>query len=150
MYTYYVCYVKTRSCLNSINILRRQEKAAKLNTCFCDGAEDYDCTAIHRNMDELCFHRPPQHHKYREHEHQKSSILRPGDAATVSSASKASGSSDVNGDVNFGSGNAAQTNKTPESGAARATSWQLLLVGLVLLLQTPLLCQSTRGNQSFH
>lgn len=42
-------------CRNSINILRRQEKAAKLNTCICDGAEDFDCKGIHRNMNWLCF-----------------------------------------------------------------------------------------------
>ncbi|KAF6216461.1 hypothetical protein GE061_000803 [Apolygus lucorum] len=42
-------------CENSINILRRQEKAAKLNTCFCNGREDYDCDAIRRNMETMCF-----------------------------------------------------------------------------------------------
>lgn len=42
-------------CRNSINILTRQEKAAKLNTCICDGSEDYDCRGIHRNMNRLCF-----------------------------------------------------------------------------------------------
>ncbi|XP_063908017.1 growth arrest-specific protein 1-like isoform X2 [Zophobas morio] len=47
-------------CKNSINILRRQEKAAKLTTCLCDGLEDYDCQAIQRNMDRLCFHK--HHH----------------------------------------------------------------------------------------
>ncbi|KAJ8673749.1 hypothetical protein QAD02_005011 [Eretmocerus hayati] len=56
----------TKRCRNSINILRRQEKAAKLNTCFCDGAEEYDCKAIHRNMDELCFNKPHIQHNYEE------------------------------------------------------------------------------------
>lgn len=43
-------------CLNSINILRRQEKAAKLATCQCDGLEDYDCPRVQANMARLCFH----------------------------------------------------------------------------------------------
>ncbi|XP_012263320.1 growth arrest-specific protein 1-like isoform X2 [Athalia rosae] len=54
----------TYRCRNSINILRRQEKAAKLNTCICDGAEDYDCKGIHRNMNRLCFGKI--HHDYHE------------------------------------------------------------------------------------
>ncbi|KAK0181353.1 hypothetical protein PV327_003645 [Microctonus hyperodae] len=45
----------THRCRNSIDILTRQEKAAKLNTCICDGAEDYDCKGIHYNMNLLCF-----------------------------------------------------------------------------------------------
>ncbi|KAJ8954813.1 hypothetical protein NQ314_007016 [Rhamnusium bicolor] len=52
----------TPRCHNSINILRRQEKAAKLTTCKCDGLEDYDCYAIQRNMDKLCFHKHSRHH----------------------------------------------------------------------------------------
>ncbi|KAK2580420.1 hypothetical protein KPH14_006170 [Odynerus spinipes] len=54
----------TRRCRNSISILTRQEKAAKLNTCLCDGSEEYDCKAIHRNMNLLCFGKI--HHDYRE------------------------------------------------------------------------------------
>lgn len=56
----------TLRCNNSISILRRQEKAAKLTTCRCDGTEDYDCHAIQKNMERLCFHKhqrvhhPPQ------------------------------------------------------------------------------------------
>ena len=42
-------------CRNSINILKRQEKADKLNTCICDSSEDYDCRAIHRNINSLCY-----------------------------------------------------------------------------------------------
>lgn len=45
----------TLRCKNSISILRRQEKAAKLSTCVCDGSEDYDCPSILDNMDRLCF-----------------------------------------------------------------------------------------------
>jgi len=47
----------TRRCHNSISILRRQEKAAKLDTCRCDGNEDYDCPKIQANMARLCFHK---------------------------------------------------------------------------------------------
>ncbi|XP_061931684.1 growth arrest-specific protein 1-like isoform X1 [Apis cerana] len=51
-------------CRNSINILTRQEKAARLNTCQCDGFEEYDCKGIHRNMNLLCFGKI--HHGYRD------------------------------------------------------------------------------------
>lgn len=54
----------THRCRNSINILRRQEKADKLNTCYCDGAEDYDCKSIHRNMNVLCYKK--SHHIYHD------------------------------------------------------------------------------------
>ncbi|XP_043277439.1 growth arrest-specific protein 1-like [Venturia canescens] len=54
----------TPRCRNSIGILSRQEKAAKLNTCLCDGAEEYDCKGIHRNMNYLCFGKI--HHDYHE------------------------------------------------------------------------------------
>lgn len=54
----------TRRCRNSINILMRQEKAAKLSTCLCDGSEEYDCKEIHHNMNSLCFGKI--HHDYRE------------------------------------------------------------------------------------
>lgn len=47
----------THRCQNSINILRRQEKAAKLKTCKCSGHEDYDCPVIQANMARLCFHK---------------------------------------------------------------------------------------------
>lgn len=36
-----------------------QEKAAKLDSCWCDGREDYDCPAIRSNMARLCFHQEP-------------------------------------------------------------------------------------------
>ncbi|KAK9886579.1 hypothetical protein WA026_017508 [Henosepilachna vigintioctopunctata] len=45
----------TTRCNNSIAILRRQEKAAKLSTCRCDGTEDFDCLTIQKNMERLCF-----------------------------------------------------------------------------------------------
>lgn len=45
----------TNRCRNSISILERQEKAAKLKTCKCDGNEEYDCPRIQHNMARLCF-----------------------------------------------------------------------------------------------
>ncbi|XP_014292414.1 growth arrest-specific protein 1 [Halyomorpha halys] len=42
-------------CKNSIDILRRQEKAAKLDTCICNGYEEYNCLSIRKNMKRLCF-----------------------------------------------------------------------------------------------
>ncbi|XP_066599059.1 growth arrest-specific protein 1-like [Prorops nasuta] len=54
----------THRCRNSISILQKQEKAAKLNNCICDGTEDYDCRGIHRNMNVLCFGK--LHHDYHE------------------------------------------------------------------------------------
>lgn len=51
----------TLRCKNSISILRRQEKAAKLSSCVCDGSEDYDCPAILNNMERLCFHHQKPH-----------------------------------------------------------------------------------------
>lgn len=44
-------------CKNSIAILRKQEKAAKLDTCRCDGREEYDCPRIRANMAKLCFNK---------------------------------------------------------------------------------------------
>lgn len=46
-------------CKNSINILRRQEKAAKLDSCICNGREEYDCLSIRRNMERMCFQKKP-------------------------------------------------------------------------------------------
>ena len=44
-------------CNNSISILQRQEKAAQLETCQCDGSEPFDCAVIKSNMARLCFHK---------------------------------------------------------------------------------------------
>lgn len=41
------------------SFLSPQEKAAKLDSCWCDGREDYDCPAIRANMARLCFHQEP-------------------------------------------------------------------------------------------
>ncbi|XP_056630023.1 growth arrest-specific protein 1-like [Diorhabda carinulata] len=61
----------TARCNNSINILRKQEKAAKLKTCKCDGFEDYDCHGIQRNMDKLCFHKHSKHRNQTHHENKE-------------------------------------------------------------------------------
>lgn len=45
-------------CKNSISILQRQEKAAKLATCRCVGYGAADCRAAHQNRERLCY---PQH-----------------------------------------------------------------------------------------
>ena len=45
----------TKRCMNSINILRRQTGADKLESCYCDGTEDFPCRNIKSNMDKLCF-----------------------------------------------------------------------------------------------
>ena len=39
----------------SINILKRQAAATKLESCYCEGTEDFDCVGIKMNMEELCF-----------------------------------------------------------------------------------------------
>lgn len=50
----------SRRCNNSISILQRQERAAKLQTCACDGDAQTraGCVDIKRNMNELCFDKP--------------------------------------------------------------------------------------------
>lgn len=45
----------TDRCMNSISILRRQKAASKLETCYCDGTENFDCVNIKTNMEALCF-----------------------------------------------------------------------------------------------
>ena len=48
----------TERCKNSINILRRQDKAAKLSHCHCQPNEYLDeflCSDIKQNMENLCF-----------------------------------------------------------------------------------------------
>ena len=42
-------------CKNSLNILKRQASASKLEKCYCDGTEDFDCVNIKTNMEELCY-----------------------------------------------------------------------------------------------
>lgn len=45
----------TLRCNNSLSILDRQDKAAKLRTCLCDGTEDFPCQRIQDNTRRLCF-----------------------------------------------------------------------------------------------
>lgn len=47
----------SHKCLNAIEILRKQEKAAPLTGCQCDGNEDYDCPRMQNNLARLCFHK---------------------------------------------------------------------------------------------
>lgn len=47
----------THKCRNALEILRRQEKSMKLQSCMCDGKEEYDCPQIRANMAKLCFHK---------------------------------------------------------------------------------------------
>ena len=44
-------------CKNSLRILSRQQHANKLRHCMCDGSEDYDCSAVKTNTEEMCFHK---------------------------------------------------------------------------------------------
>lgn len=50
-------------CRNSIEILMKQEKAAPLTTCQCDGNEDYDCPRMQSNLERLCFRKPHEGHR---------------------------------------------------------------------------------------
>lgn len=44
----------TFTCKHSLDILNRQEKAAKLKTCFCEGGEDFACQRIKQTTEQLC------------------------------------------------------------------------------------------------
>lgn len=50
-----LCYRCSFRCNNSLAILQRQAKAAKLATCECDGTEPFDCEGIKNNTARLCF-----------------------------------------------------------------------------------------------
>ena len=39
----------------SNNILKRQAAATILESCYCEGTEDFDCVGIKMNMEELIF-----------------------------------------------------------------------------------------------
>lgn len=47
-------------CRNSVQILRKQEKAAALTACQCDG-NDYRCARIQDNLARFCFHKAKNH-----------------------------------------------------------------------------------------
>ncbi|CAH2042286.1 unnamed protein product, partial [Iphiclides podalirius] len=49
-------------CLNSIEILKKQDKAAALTECRCDGDEDFDCPRMQSNLARLCFHKHQKNH----------------------------------------------------------------------------------------
>lgn len=50
----------TNRCKNSLSILERQEKAAKLRTCYCDGTEDFPCKRVKYNTERYCYGRKPK------------------------------------------------------------------------------------------
>ena len=52
----------TIRCNNSRSILYRQEKAAKLINCACEGNEEFDCVTIRQNTERLCFNRDIPYH----------------------------------------------------------------------------------------
>ncbi|XP_026742327.1 growth arrest-specific protein 1-like [Trichoplusia ni] len=52
----------SNKCLNSIEILRKQDKAAALTACTCDG-NDYDCPRMQNNLARLCYHKMKNHTK---------------------------------------------------------------------------------------
>merc|ERR1712107_202353 len=45
----------SKKCKNSLDIMLRKKSAAKLTTCYCEGTEDYDCSAVRLHTDVLCF-----------------------------------------------------------------------------------------------
>lgn len=52
----------SNKCLNSIEILRNQEKAAALSSCYCDGYDEYECSRTMKNLNRLCFHKHKKGH----------------------------------------------------------------------------------------
>lgn len=52
----------TSRCNNSLSILYRQAKAAKLINCACEGNEEFDCVRIRQNTERLCFNRDVPYH----------------------------------------------------------------------------------------
>lgn len=74
----------------------RQEKAAKLTNCKCDGSEEYDCRAIQKNMQRLCFrkHKRPRHgfknessiivHHHVDNNHKEKTVTKHRKTTTIS------------------------------------------------------------------
>jgi len=58
------------------SILRRQEAASKLETCYCDGTENFECHAMKSNMERLCFNPDIYENEINTDEPKKSSSLR--------------------------------------------------------------------------
>lgn len=67
---YYITYCEsllegitcTPRCNNSLSILYRQPKAAKLINCSCEGNEEFDCVKIRQNTERLCFNKEVPYH----------------------------------------------------------------------------------------
>lgn len=76
----------SNKCLNSIEILRKQEKAAALTVCQCDGNEDYDCPQMQSNLERLCFHKKGHrgNHGHEKHKNVPKEQQVVQDAANVS------------------------------------------------------------------
>ena len=66
-------------CNNSLNILYRQNKAQKLQTCYCDGTESYNCTALKHNTQNLCFPPRIRHNKDHTRSHRRRTTPMPHD-----------------------------------------------------------------------
>lgn len=64
----------SNKCLNSIAILKKQEKAAALTVCRCDGYEDYDCPRMQNNLDRLCFHKVKKNHDQEDKQDETTTI----------------------------------------------------------------------------
>ncbi|XP_046346766.1 growth arrest-specific protein 1-like [Haliotis rufescens] len=47
-------------CNNSLDILYRQTSSKMLQSCECDGTEDYNCQTLKDNTERLCFNRQPR------------------------------------------------------------------------------------------
>lgn len=80
----------TKKCKNSISILRRQEQAAKLKTCKCDGLEDYDCKRIQQNMAKLCSD-DKEHHTVPPDNDEENTILKETERKSEASTFSVSG-----------------------------------------------------------
>ncbi|XP_049877228.1 growth arrest-specific protein 1-like [Pectinophora gossypiella] len=80
----------SNKCLNSIDILRKQEKAAALAACRCDGNEDFDCPRMQRNLQRLCFHKkthPGKDRKHHKEKEKKIAVQETASAANIVSVS---------------------------------------------------------------
>ncbi|CAH0724396.1 unnamed protein product, partial [Brenthis ino] len=82
----------SNKCRNSIEILRKQDKAAALTACHCDGNEDYDCPRMQNNLARLCFHKHLKNHtktheKGYEEKHKKHHQELPSATTSVAASS---------------------------------------------------------------
>ncbi|XP_076465444.1 uncharacterized protein LOC143297149 [Babylonia areolata] len=111
----------TSRCRNSVLILYRQPRAAKLRTCRCQGDEDYDCPRLLVNTERLCLQSQHRHHHHSHHHHHHHTVQdegqgegqgqaryrrpgrQPASPITQSHTSSASGQSSSSGHVRAGS-----------------------------------------------